>query len=120
MQSAPGGIEALKNIMRSTWMAGDFGQIAKYSAPEAEAFVQRLPIKPDMRVLDVACGTGNLAIPAARREAEVTGVDIAPNLIEQARQKASAESLRATFEEGDAEQLPYRDGQFELVMSMFG
>jgi len=113
-------VEALKDMMRSTWMAGDFGQIAKYSAPEAEAFVQRLPIEPGMRVVDVGCGTGNLAIPAARRGAEVTGVDIASNLLEQARQRAGEERLTITFEEGDAEQLPYPDGQFDLVMSMFG
>lgn len=120
MESAHDGIEALKNMMRSTWMAGDFGQIAKYSAPEAEAFVQRLPIEPGMRVLDVACGTGNLAIPAARRGAEVTGVDIASNLLEQARERAKAAGVSVTFEEGDAEQLSYADGQFDLVMSMFG
>lgn len=71
-------------------------------------------------MLDVACGTGNLAIPAARRGAQVTGVDIAPNLVEQARQRATGEGLQVTFEEGDAEQLPYPDAQFDLVMSMFG
>jgi SAM-dependent methyltransferase len=114
------GFEQLKAAMRGIWMAGDFGQIAKYSGPEAEAFVQRLPIRAGMRVLDVACGTGNLAIPAARKSADVTGVDIAPNLLDQARARANAENLRATFEEGDAEQLPYPDGQFDLVMSMFG
>ncbi|MFL6417634.1 MAG: class I SAM-dependent methyltransferase [Bryobacteraceae bacterium] len=120
MQSAAPGFEQLKAAMRSTWMAGDFGQIARYSAPEAESFVKRFPIQAGMQILDVACGTGNLAIPAARRGATVTGVDIAPNLIEQAKQRANAEGLAATFEEGDAEQLPYRDGQFDLVMSMFG
>ncbi len=120
MQSSSAGSEQLKAMMRSTWMAGDFGRIARYAAPEAEAFVQRLPIEPGMRVLDVACGTGNLAIPAAHRRAEVTGVDIAPNLLAQARERAEEEQVRATFDEGDAEQLPYADGQFDVVMSMFG
>ena len=120
MEPTRAGFDQLKAAMRSTWMAGDFGQIARYSAPEAAAFVERLPVQSGMRVLDVACGTGNLAIPAARRGAEVTGVDIALNLLEQARERAKAEGVRATFEEGDAEQLPYSDGQFELVMSMFG
>ena len=101
-------------------MAGDFGQIAQYSAKGAEEFVNRLPISRGMRVLDVACGTGNLAIPAARRGAQVTGVDIAPNLVEQARQRAAAEGLPVTFEEGDAEELTHPDAQFDLVMSMFG
>jgi ubiquinone/menaquinone biosynthesis C-methylase UbiE len=112
--------EQLKQRLRSTWMAGDFGQIAQYAAKGAEEFVNRLAISPGMRVLDIACGTGNLALPAARRGAQVTGVDIAPNLVEQARQRAAAQGLPATFEEGDAEQLPYPDAQFDLVMSMFG
>src|SRR3954471_1969230 len=120
MGTSPNGMEELKARMRSTWMAGDFGQIAKYSAPHAEDFVQGLPIQAGMRLLDVACGTGNLAIPAARRGADVTGIDIALNLIQQAKQRADAEGLRATFDEGDAEQLPYPDSQFDLVMSMFG
>src|SRR6266404_787004 len=113
-------LEQSKQRMRGTWMAGDFGQIAQYSAKDAEEFVNRLAISPGMRVLDVACGTGNLTIPAARRGAQATDVDIAPNLLEQARQRAAGEGLRATFEEGDAEQLPYPDAQFDLVMSMFG
>ena len=106
--------------MRGTWMAGDFGQIARYTAKGAEEFVGRLPISAGMSVLDVACGTGNLAIPAARKGAQVTGIDIAPNLLEQARQRTAEEGLKATFQEGDAEQLPFPDAQFDLVMSMFG
>jgi ubiquinone/menaquinone biosynthesis C-methylase UbiE len=113
-------LEQVKQRMRSTWMAGDFGQIAQYTAKSAEEFVNRLPISRGMRVLDVACGTGNLSIPAARKGAQVTGVDIAPNLLEQARKRAAGEGLLATFDEGDAEQLPYADAQFDLVMSMFG
>jgi SAM-dependent methyltransferase len=120
MQPSPSGLDELKRRMRAGWMAGDFGQIARYSAPAAEAFVDRLKIPASARVLDVACGTGNLSIPAARQAAQVRGIDIAPNLLDQARQRATAESLEATFEEGDAEQLPYPDAQFDLVMSMFG
>src|SRR5215831_19619033 len=99
--------EQLKQNLRGAWMAGDFGQIARHSAKGAEEFVEGLRIQPGMRVLDVACGTGNLAIPAARKGAKVTGLDIAPNLLEQARGRAAAESLEAQFDEGDAEQLPY-------------
>jgi SAM-dependent methyltransferase len=120
MQPAQAGFEQLKARMRDTWMAGDFGQIAQHSAKGAEEFVDRLAITPGMRVLDVACGTGNLAIPAARKGAQVIGVDIATNLLVQARHRAAAEGLSATFEEGDAEQLPYPDAHFDLVMSMFG
>jgi SAM-dependent methyltransferase len=113
-------LEPLKERMRATWMAGDFGKIAEYTTTEAERFVDDLGITPAMHALDVACGTGNLAIPAARKGALVTGVDIATNLLEQARARASAEGLHITFEEGDAEQLPFPDARFDLVMTMFG
>ncbi len=120
MQPAQIGIDQIKQRMRGAWTAGDFGQIALYTAKQAEEFVDRLQILRGAQVLDVACGTGNLAIPAARHGAQVSGVDIAPNLLEQARRRASAEGLNATFEEGDAEQLPYPDAQFDVVMTMFG
>ncbi|HMF74789.1 MAG TPA: class I SAM-dependent methyltransferase [Bryobacteraceae bacterium] len=120
MQPGTVGLEQLKERMRGVWMAGDFGQIAQYGAKSAEQFVDRLCILPGMRVLDVACGTGNLSIPAARTGAQVTGVDIAPNLLEQARLRASTEGLPVAFDEGDAEALPYPDAHFDLVMSMFG
>ena len=113
-------IEQIKSSMRSTWMAGDFGQVAKTIARGAEAFVARLPLNPASRVLDVACGTGNVAIPLARAGHEVTGVDIASNLITQARDRAAAEHLPIRFDEGDAEQLPYPDGSFDAVVTMFG
>ncbi|MEP6535506.1 MAG: class I SAM-dependent methyltransferase [Bryobacteraceae bacterium] len=120
MQPAEAGLEQLKQKMRSTWMAGDFGQIARYSKKEAAAFVGRLGIKPGATVLDVACGTGNLSIPAALLGAKVTGADIATNLLDQARKRAAEENLDATFDEGDAEKLPYADGQFDSVITMFG
>jgi SAM-dependent methyltransferase len=113
-------MEQFKERMRATWMAGDFGKIAEYSARDAEMFVERLGITPGIQVLDVACGTGNLAIPAARKGAVVTGVDIATNLLAQARARAAAEGLKIAFEEGDAEHLSFPDAQFDLVMSMFG
>lgn len=112
--------ELMKEKMRGTWMAGDFGQIAQYSVKAAEEFVDRLNIQPGVLVLDVACGTGNLTLPAARKGARVTGVDIATNLVEQARRRAEAEGLSVTFDEGDAEQLGYPEAHFDVVMSMFG
>ena len=113
-------MEKIKDAMRATWMAGDFGVVAKTIAGGAEAFVERLGIAPGARVLDVACGTGNTAIPLARRGAVVTGVDIAANLLVQARERAEAEGLKVAFEEGDAEQLPYAEGTFDAVVTMFG
>jgi len=104
---------------RSVWTAGDFLPIARSFAPGAEEFIARLALRPGETVLDVACGTGNLAIPAARAGARVTGIDIAPNLIAQARLEARA--VRSiTFEVGDAEALPYMDGQFNTTVTMFG
>ena len=120
MAALPDGLAELKRGMRAAWMAGDFGQIARLNSQGAEDFVTRLNLKPGMRVLDVACGTGNQSIPAARAGAQVTGLDIAPNLLEQARQRAASESLKIEFIEGDAEKLPYPAGQFDLVLSMFG
>lgn len=120
MTAVPSEIEALKARLKASWMAGDFGQIAKYSEPFAEQFITRRAIQPGMQVLDVVCGTGNLAIPAARAGAIVTGVDIATNLLEQARSRAKAEGLNIQFDQGDAEQLPYPDASFDFVVSMFG
>ena len=113
-------MDALKAKLRATWIAGDFGQIAKFLSAEGEKFINGLGLKPGMKVLDVACGTGNLSLPAARLGAEVTGVDIAPNLLEQARAKAEAEGLKIKFDEGDAEALPYEDASFDAVVTMYG
>jgi SAM-dependent methyltransferase len=113
-------IEQIKAAMRSTWMAGDFGVVAKTISAGADAFIARLAIPAGSRVLDVACGTGNTAIPLAQRGCVVTGVDIAPNLLVQARERAAQEGLTITFDEGDAEQLPYPDASFDAVVTMFG
>jgi SAM-dependent methyltransferase len=113
--------EALKARLKATWMAGDFGQIARSIEPQAEQFMARRRIAAGTHVLDVACGTGNLAILAAKAgAAAVTGVDIAPNLLEQARARAEREGLPVRFDEGDAEELPYPDASFDLVISMYG
>ena len=118
--AVPPDIAQLKSVLKSTWMAGDFGEIAKYAAKEGENFVARLGVKPGQRVLDVACGTGNATLPAARTGAEVIGVDIATNLLQDARQRAAVENVAVTFQEGDAEELPFQDGEFDIVISMFG
>jgi SAM-dependent methyltransferase len=113
-------MESLKTRLKSMWMAGDFGQVAKVIETGAAEFIDRLGLKPGDRVLDVACGTGNTAIPAARAGAKVTGVDIATNLLEQARERAASEELQIQFDEGDAENLPYDEASFDVVVTMFG
>ena len=120
MSTAQPEIEALKTRLKGMWMAGNFGEIAKHIETAAEEFIARLNLKPGDRVLDVACGTGNLAIPAARAGAIVTGADIATNLLEQARARAESEGLKIQFDEGDAENLPYDDSAFDAVVTMFG
>lgn len=113
-------LSQLKSRMKSTWMAGDFGQIAHFTAGEAANFVRRIGIAPHANVLDVACGTGNTAIPAAKIGASVVGVDISTNLLAQAKKNAATEQLAIRFEEGDAEELPFPDQSFDVVLSMFG
>lgn len=113
-------MEALKARLKATWMSGDYGHFAQYLEPGALAFLERLAIEPGTRMLDLGCGAGQIAIPAARAGVKVTGVDIATNLIERARARAEAEGLEAKFEEADAEMLPYPDASFDMVVSLIG
>ena len=111
---------AVRARQKAAWSAGDFGQIARLTEINATEFVKRCAIKPGMKVLDIACGTGNTALPAARAGATVTGIDLAANLVAQARDRAARENLAIQFDEGDMEELPYADGAFDFVMSTFG
>ena len=138
MPDSTPSMQQIKAAMRATWNAGDFGVIAKANNRAAEAFVARLAIpaaanvntaatvgapanvSAPANVLDVACGTGNVAIPLARSGCRVTGVDIAASLLAQARERALIEGLSIDFDEGDAEQLPYPDASFDAVVTMFG
>jgi SAM-dependent methyltransferase len=114
-------IDQMKDSMRAPWIAGDFGALAReISTPEAEDFVARIGLEPGARVLDIACGTGNVTIPLARRGATVTGLDMTPHLLGEARARADREGLRIRFDEGFAETLPYPDGSFDVLVSMFG
>src|SRR4029450_9536119 len=105
---------------RSVWTSGDFLPIARSFEPGAQEFIARLGIRSGETVLDVACGTGNLAIPAAKAGARVSGIDIAPNLIAEAQLEARAAGVAIAFEVGDAESLPYLPGQFDTTVTMFG
>lgn len=112
--------DELKIRLKTTWMTGDYDRFARYMEKDAEKFFRRLGVTPGTRLLDVGCGAGQLALVAARAGAQVTGCDIATNWIEKARIRAAAEGLTVTFEEGDAEALPYRNGQFDAVVSLIG
>jgi SAM-dependent methyltransferase len=111
---------SLKARLKATWMAGDYGRFAVYLEPGAMEFLERLDVAAGTRMLDVGCGAGQIAIPAARAGARVTGIDIASTLVAQARARAASEGVHAHFDEGDAEMLPYDDASFDLVVSLIG
>ena len=96
---------AVTTRQQATWATGDFHVIARQAVPVSEVLVQAIDVRPGERVLDIACGSGNAALAAARRNADVVGVDFVPSLIERAKQRiaAAADSLRLakTLEEGE-------------------
>lgn len=118
--SASSRTDSANARVKAVWSAGDFGRIARSYERGAADFIDRLGLRAGERVLDVACGSGNLTLPAARAGARVTGIDIAPNLVVQARERAAAEGVEVQIDEGDCEALPYADGGFDTVTSMFG
>jgi len=113
-------IDALKTRLKATWMAGNYDYFSRYMESSAVEFLDRLGVKAAASLLDVACGSGQLGLIAARRGIRVTGIDIATNSILAARGRAASEGLDARFDEGDAEDLPYADASFDVVASIFG
>jgi 2-polyprenyl-3-methyl-5-hydroxy-6-metoxy-1,4-benzoquinol methylase len=112
--------ERLKARLKTTWTTGNYDLFSRFMEKDAEEFFWRLGVTPGTRLLDVGCGAGQLALIAARAGAQVVGCDIAANWLEKARVRAAAEGLEVTFEEGDAESLPYADAQFDMVTSLIG
>jgi ubiquinone/menaquinone biosynthesis C-methylase UbiE len=112
--------ESIKKTQRAGWETGDYPRVGNTLQIIAERLVEAADVRAGQRTLDVACGQGNAAIAAARRFAEATGVDYAVNLLAQGRERAAAEHLTVTFTEGDAEQLPFPDGSFDLALSTVG
>lgn len=110
----------LEQGLLATWTAGDYGRVAHGLARGAEAFYGRLGVVPEACVLDVACGTGQIALRAARDGARVTGLDLAAPWIDQARRAAGDAGLSVRFDVGNAEALPYDDGSFDLSVSLIG
>ena len=113
-------ISTIKAKMKATWMDGDYAEFSAYMEPGAIEILNGWKIVPGLRLLDVGCGSGQLVIPAARAGISATGIDIAPNLIQHARERAKKEGITAQFDEGDAEQLPYADESFDVVVSLIG
>ena len=118
--ATPPELAALKDKLKATWMAGDYDRFSRLMERSAVELLDRVGVRPGATLLDVACGSGQLALIAARRGAKVTGVDIATNSVAAARNRAQAEGLDAKFDEGDAEDLPYADASFDVVASLYG
>lgn len=111
---------ALKARQRTMWGSGDYAVIAATLPIVAEELCEAVDLRSGELVLDVATGTGNTAIAAARRFAHVVGIDYVPGLLERARERAAAERLSVEFREGDAEAIPVPDASFDVVLSSFG
>src|SRR5688572_9976575 len=112
--------QAVKERQRMGWQSGDYPRVGNTLQIMAERLVRAAEVHAGQHVLDVACGQGNAAIAAARRFAQVTGVDYAESLLAQGRERAGAERLAVTFIEGDAEELPLPDAAFDATLSTVG
>ncbi|MCZ7588547.1 MAG: class I SAM-dependent methyltransferase [Gaiella sp.] len=114
-------LRAVTAMQQKVWADGDFSIIGNLVVLVAENLTEAANVRAGERVLDVACGSGNTAIAAARRTwAPVTGLDFVPALLERGRERAAAEGLEVEYVEGDAQELPFEDGSFDVVLSTFG
>lgn len=116
----PVDLDAVKRRQQATWASGDFAEIAVLIVPVAERLADVADLRAGSRVLDVATGSGNAAIAAARLGCEVVGIDYVPSLLDRARERAVAERLDIPFVEGDAEAIPFPDRSFDAVVSTYG
>jgi SAM-dependent methyltransferase len=113
-------LAAIKAKQQATWSSGDYSVIGTTLQIVGETLCEVADVSPRDRVLDVACGNGNAALAAARRAADVTGLDYVPALLERARARAAADGLTVALREGDAEAMPFADRSFDVVLSVFG
>jgi SAM-dependent methyltransferase len=117
---APADLAAIKNRQQATWTAGDYSVVGTTLQIVGESLCEAVDLHAGERVLDVAAGNGNATLAAARRFAEVVGLDYVPALLAHARERADAERLPVQLREGDAENIPFADGTFDVVLSTFG
>jgi ubiquinone/menaquinone biosynthesis C-methylase UbiE len=113
-------LAAAKSRQRAAWSSGDYAVIGTTLSITGELLCEAVDLRAGQRVLDVAAGNGNATLAAARRWAEVTSTDYVPALLERGRARVAADGLHAKFQEADAENLPFADGSFDVVLSIFG
>jgi len=116
----PPDLAAIKQRQQATWASGDFAVVGTTLQIVGESLAEAVNIYSGERVLDVAAGNGNATLAAARRFANVTSTDYVPSLLDKCRQRAIAEGLSVQFREADAEDLPFGNGSFDVVLSTFG
>jgi len=120
VQPSPVDLGALKTRQQGAWSSGDYAVVGTTLQIVGEELCEALDLHAGQKVLDVAAGNGNATLAAARRWADVTSTDYVPALLERGRARAAAERLSVTFQEADAEDLPFVDGSFDVVLSVFG
>ncbi|MGZ3445705.1 MAG: class I SAM-dependent methyltransferase [Myxococcaceae bacterium] len=113
-------LAAIKTRQQATWAAGDYAVIGTTLTIVGESLCEAVDLRAGQNVLDVACGNGAASLAAARRYCKVTGVDYVRSLLARGEERAQAERLDVVFVEGDAEALPFIDGQFDAAISQFG
>jgi SAM-dependent methyltransferase len=120
--AVPPGLAELKRVHRRTWAAGSYATVAERLVDDVAPrhLLERVSIEPGMEVLDIAAGTGNVAIRAAQRGARVTALDLTPELFDRGRERAAELGVEIEWVEGDAENLPFEHGRFDRVVSAFG
>jgi ubiquinone/menaquinone biosynthesis C-methylase UbiE len=120
MQPQPPDLVEIKKRQQRAWASGDYAMFGAALLIISELLCEAVDLRPGQKVLDVATGSGNTALAAARRYGEVTGVDYVPALLERGRERAAAERLEVAFRDGDAEELPFADASFDVVLSTVG
>ena len=113
-------LEQVKQRQQQMWASGDFHAVATLIQPVADALCDAADLQAGWRVIDVACGSGNGAIAAARCGADAVGIDYVPSLLARGRRRVEAEGLRIALLEGDAEAIPFPDASFDATLSVFG
>jgi len=120
MSTSTVDLTVVKSTQQQTWATGDYGRIGTTLVLMGELLCEAADLCAGWRVLDVATGSGNTALSAARRHCRVTGIDYVPDLVDQARARAAADHLEVEFAVGDAEQIPLPDQSFDAVLSTIG